>query len=185
MCCGVLDAFYIFDRVAECIHINLWRFCRRTASAGATAAATFGVAAAVLLLIFKRVQVGCPRAKVRTDRDCNNCDENGGDGDQPHPARGAEGNECAKEEETPARIQTGPATTCEPSQASFDLRTSGIRRPKYLFPGSRRAVAKPPKTSQYTAKINMIIPTATMTVILIPDRRKYPNSNCRKGSGVG
>src|SRR5699024_9273669 len=90
-----------------------------------------------------------------------------------------------KRKETPARIQTGPATTCEPSQASFDLRTSGIRRPKYLFPGSRQAVAKPPKTSQYSAKINMIIPTATMTVILIPDRRKYPYSNCRKGSGVG
>src|SRR5690625_481682 len=98
MCWGVLGTFDIFDCVAECVHINLWSFCRRTASAGATAAATFGAAAAVLLLIFKRVQVGCPRAQVGTDRDCNNCDENGGDGDQPHPTRSAEGNECAKEE---------------------------------------------------------------------------------------
>ena len=161
MCWGVLDAFYIFDRVAECIHINLWSFCRRTASAGATAAATFGVAAAVLLLIFKRVQVGCPRAKVRTDRDCNNCDENGGDGDQPHPARGAECNERAKEERDASE---------DPDWASHDVRAvPGFFRLAYIW----------------DTQAKMIIPTATMTVILIPDRRKYPNSNCRKGSGVG
>src|SRR5699024_4967530 len=76
---------------------------------------------------------------------------------------------------TPAKIQTGPATTCDPSHASLDLRTSGTRNPKYLFPGRRRAVAKPPKTSQYTEKINRIIPTATMMVILLLNQDKYPN----------
>src|SRR5699024_3258398 len=125
MCWGVLDAFYIFDRVAECIHINLWRFCRRTASDLAIASATCGGAAAVLILSFTRVQVGCPRAKVRTDRDCNNCDENCGDGDQPHPARGAECNECAKEERDASE---------DPDWASHDVRAvPGFFRLAYIW----------------------------------------------------
>src|SRR5699024_11634328 len=80
MCWGVLDAFYIFDRVAECIHINLWRFCRRTASAGATAAATFGVAAAVLLLIFNVEQGGARPAMVVPTQDGNIALETGATG---------------------------------------------------------------------------------------------------------
>src|SRR5699024_6252361 len=76
----------------------------------------------------------------------------------------------------PAKIHTGPATTCDPSHASLDLRTSGTRNPTYVFPGRRRAVAKPPQTSQYTEQINTIIPTATMRVILLPNQDSYPIS---------
>src|SRR5699024_11583293 len=69
-----------------------------TTSARSAAASTFGTASAVFLLIFQGVEMRCTGTEVRSYGDGDDGDQNGGNGNQPHPAGGAKCDESAKEQ---------------------------------------------------------------------------------------